>query len=410
MATRSGTVYNYTTLATVSGATVFSLKASTQEIFASGVSNGSGEFTVDIDTSQDVVYIPYKSAFEAYHRYLPQTADNVALYLSDPSYAQPSGIGDLFTHLVGSTLKTSSNVLDCKVTPCYGFVITDNGLDIFQLDDQRNVGFVVHSGGFSALAVTPDRCEKVLVCLGTTSGVAQLLFNPTNPPLTNNYSGQLEFPAYNSFLPSLVITKLAQTTFSGIAIATTSGVAVVTSGGTYSHSFSDTVTAMAVTSSGDLYYGVGTSGVLAKYGPIVNNWTAPDYSLSSISTPALLSDTINHIEVSTVSGYNHLFIATNSGVSIVKETRSNISSSPVQSLNSVISGATLNVTDTASDTSTTISGGKLYLSTLSGTVGTVQFIDLATNSGGTPYLVTDFESNLKFAGKAISGSAFIERR
>jgi hypothetical protein len=305
-------------------------------------------------------------------------------------------------------LLTSDIVRDTKSSPCHCFVITESGLDVIDIDKLENAGYISYSGGFTSLSVLRDRCDKNNILLGTSnSGIVEFEYTTTTGEMTEDLEVLFETP----LLPSNNIICLDRKESVPLCVGTTSGITVITSGGdAYSHICNCSVTSCFVTSSGDVYYSPLNSGIYVKYGPITSGWTTPDYYLNSTSTPALSGNRVNSVKVTKSGTDNHVFLATNSGISAYSENRGSISSSPMRYFGlSTFSGSSINVSDLEVFPVTTLSGGHLLFSTFSGShIGEVSELLLSSGVITKVYNLTDFET-ISGGQVSISGSKFLHR-
>ncbi len=405
---------DYYTNAGISGATVYSVSVTGTSIFAYSGTASDGSYTLNVPTSGQIIYVPFASGYRGYSRQLENYIDNVNLFLISGYSTLDSTSGSMFTSLYNALLTTSTNTLNLKTTPCNGVVITDGGLDVFDVDTLQNTAYIVRSGGFSALYVNPGRCEVNVFMLGTTTtGVQQINYSTTmEGNIGSSVSGYRSVPN----ILSNSVTCIHGNNRGDYVIGTTSGIDLIFSGGVrYYHTFSGGVSACYISSSGDVYYSPVNSGIYCKFNPISAIWTSPDYNLDSTTTPALSGNYINDIDITeTTSGstytYN-VFLATNSGITAYIENRSSISSSTTKTYKTVISGGIYNVTGVELEAGALVTSGYIILSTLSGTgSGVVQRLNTASDSIDRTYTYTDFESNLRRAGITLSGSKYLHRR
>lgn len=403
----SGTVRDYNTSIGISGAQVYSMGPTDFNFFDSVTSSGGGKFNINIPSSgTQVIYLPYKQGYKGYSRQLLGFVDDVDLFLRSGTSAPPSASGAVFASLVDAVLTTSNDVIDVKTTPCHAIAITSAGVDIFDPDTKTNIGYVARSGGYSAVYVDPDTCNEVQVYLGTsTSGLLRLDLEDN----TGNLEGFV-IPSYGTL--SLDIRSIKGNSSGNLVIGSSIGVDIVTSSGIFSHNTGVSVEACLVNEAGDVYYSPVGSGVYVKYGPIGSSWTVPDYILDSSSTPSLLSNTIHDIEtVPVVSGNDYVFLATSSGVNTYEEDRTAITGSLMNSFTTELSSTTLNVTGLEVHEGATYNSGSITYSTLENEFdGVVGILNLASGVVTSSLDSADFETNLRRAGTALSGSSFVHRR
>jgi len=303
-------------------------------------------------------------------------------------------------------LVTSTGVNDIDSNPCYVFIATTSGIDVFNPDYLENKAYSFIIGGCTSISVQNDRCEGD-VYLGTNnSGVLGFTMDDS---LSGNISGSVSGIYSYPDLVSNTVHCLSFNNEQGLAIGTSSGVTyITTSGNIYDHVFSGGVTSCMLTSSGDLYYSPTSSGVYAKYGPITSGWSSVDYMLNTSSVPALSGVYINDMEYKSTSSGNQVFLATNSGITMYDENRSNISGSYSRTIGSSLSGTT-NVTGIEINTNTSVFSGSLLFSTYAiGYSGVVGEYDLVTSGVSHVYSNVDFQST-SGTEEAISGSKLLSK-
>lgn len=406
MASISGTVKDYLSGLTISGAEVNVISVTGTTFFDSVTSSGGGKFNIDVPNSGQVIYVPYKENYRGYTRQLENYVDDVTLYLRSGTSTPATVSGSVYASLYDAVITTSTDVREVKTTPCHAIAITSAGVDIFLPDTKTNLGYVSRSGGYSAVYVDPNSCEEVEIYLGTsTSGLFRL-------DLEDN-EGDLQSFAFQSYsTSSLDIRAIDGNSQGDLVIGTASGVDLVTASGIFSYNLGSPVNVCRVTDEGDVYYSPVGSGIHVKYGPIGASWTVPDYNLDSQSTPNLLSDLINDIEVvSVVSGNNSVFLATSSGINVYEENRTAITGSNMSEYTSELNSSTLNVTGIELHSNSEYNSGEITYSTLEGSYqGVVNVLSLTSGSVSENLDVADFETNLRRAGTALSGSKFVHRR
>lgn len=338
----SGIVLDYYSEAGISGATVLAYTITGSSIHASGVSSSLGTFTLLCeDTDSDLIYIPLKINFIGYSIVLPINQSEITLYVREEPYPiNISGTGNI--NISSSTLKTSQKINDIKSTSCHLYIATSGGLDILDINTLENSGYISYSGGFTSMAITSGGCFDSSILLGTSnSGILE--FN-----IPDEYIGSLNLypllqPKWNSGSGTLLsnsVQCIDKNIYGSYIIGTNSGIDYYSYGGVrYYHSYGLELSTdcCGISDFEDLYYSPNGSGVYAKYGPIVSNWTTPDYRITESGTGnnpfPLLSNYINDLDLTSNSGSNSVFIASTRGFIAYDENRGD--------LDATASGATL---------------------------------------------------------------------
>ena len=424
MVTRSGTVYDIATSGTISGAEIYVLKVSGTELHDSTTSSGNGTFSIDVDPSQDVLYLPFKQGYRGYKAIRPSAEDDLSLYLSSGTGGIPQS-GNVFTSLVDACILTSNNVVDLTGTPCSLYAITDSGVDIIKKDGFINQGYAVLNSGISAIDVYRGGCDTVRVLLGyTPSGVLGFEYSASSGNVGDFYN-ELETITSSGLLsnPNIYCIHSSQDQ-DEFSVGTSGGIDFVSDlGVVYSHLITEGVTSCFLTPSGDLYYSPTESGMYVKYGPIISSWSSPDYILNSGTTPAFSGNRINDIEVVNVSGINHVFMATNSGIGVYREKRNAISGSQLKWFTSTLSGIAEEFTGLEVLPGSSISGGVIYGSSLVSGIQSledieggpnvksdftaVQSLSMESNSVLITYNDADIDIKLRRNDLALLGSKFL---
>jgi hypothetical protein len=399
MITVSGIVKDLDTGTPVSGATVYSILYTDNFLSSSGVTSSSGTFSITVPSGL-VSFIPFKENYWGHAKTLEYVGGVLDLNLSS-GIELPQSEGRMFTHLIDSSLVTSTNVLDSETNFDYIFAITDYGLDILDRWSLRNSGYLINSGGFSCISLDKSSSNVVDVYLGTTSGVGVLSYSGSGKQSLND-----SFEILYSGLDATCISSIEDS----ILVGTSSGITLISGGTSYSHLTNTSTEACLLLDSGDIYYSPAESGIYCKYSPVSSDWTSPDYLLDSNSIPSILSNKVNDIEIGVpTSGNLSIFLATSSGISIYDENRSAISGSTMKSLTYELESSVDNIIDVELLEGTTINLGNVLYTSLSGTSGEVKILDLEEDIVINHFERADLESNLKRAGLIkISGSRFVE--
>lgn len=407
-----GRVLDYFTETPVSGVDVFVLGNVTSGVLASGTTTSSGTFNFTTISGSDdfLTFYPSLSGYVGYSRFVERYLDNIDLYVKPKTYISTISSFEFFD----SPLKTSWNVNKLTTTPCELFALTDNGFDVIDSNTLQNVCSTVISGGVNTLGIFRQQCDDQLLYFTVpSSGVYSYTLSGSYNLNNILDEATLTYEGPTSLLSNNVIL-LDKNESNDLAIVSDSGIDYY-DGALSTRSFSQFTTpvdSIQVSTSGDLYYSPSGSGIYVKYKP-TSNWTSEDYFLNSTTTPALSGNVVNDLEVlNTPSGYT-LFLATNSGVSIIDENRSNISSSNIKYLgSSVISGAILNVSSIEVPPGTTTSSGSIFISTYDTVTkdGIVQEIDLSTDTVVNTFTESITDLRLRRSGLPISGSKTIALR
>lgn len=414
--TISGIVYDYFTNLPVSGVDILVFGVTTTGLVQSGISNSVGEFSFStfsgVGAGEEIVYYPRLSGYVGYTKQIYEYIDDVNLYVREKTYTSQAD----FINLTNSFLHGSTVVADLEVSPCYYFITTSGGLDIVDLNSNLNVAYASLSGGFTCVGLDENVCSSQEILLGTNGDGVYSYTLPDTEFLSQNITSEVLpfYTAASGDLTSNVIDCIdLDFETSRNLVGTESGVDYHSGATRYFSSYGSAVntTACKLTSSGDVYYSPTDSGIYAKYGLINADWGSPDYSLDSTTTPALSGNLVNDIDVTQVSGLNYVYLATNSGVFIYEEDRNDIATSTTKTYGlSVISGSSLNITGIKASTNSTLTSGKILISTYdtSTTDGVIQEIDLSTDTVINTFSTAFFESNLRRAGLSISGSRFLD--
>ena len=376
------------------------------EFFSSTVAGSGGHYVLTVP-SGEVVYLPFKESYRGHYVTENSSVSGVDLLLEQGTEL-PVSSGKVFTHLYNAPLVTSTTVLDIVSTVCHMFAITDSGLDIVDIYTHKNSGYVVYSGGFTSIYIDSAECDFVNVYLGTSSsGVMRVVYSGTGGDLSDN----LEFALSGSILPSTSVTSL-DGDGDALVVGTSSGICMVSGNDAYSHEFSAEVSTCRITASGDIYYSPTGSGVYVKYGPINSNWTEVDYTMTTSTTPSIVSDTVNILDYNVSnSGVYTVFLGTTSGICIYTEDRLTPSGSTVKILQEELDSTSYNVVSVLKYEDTLKDSGNLIFTVLStGDEGKVSILDLSTDSIVSNLDIANFETNLGRPGiTRISGSRFLDK-
>jgi hypothetical protein len=407
MVTRSGTVYDYVTSGTISGADVYVVLSGGVDFYDEVTTGASGTFSVEVPATGGVYYLPYKEGYKGRKFFTTTSGDDISLYL-ESGVAVSGGLPDVYTELYDSVLYTSSKVVDLSATRCNLFVATSGGLDILDTNTMDNVGYLTFSGGFNLVEVDKKSCEDVTVYLGTSqSGVYALSYRTY---VYGDFSAYLQSKVTYPSIQSNEVSCLSVGQSGVFAVGTISGLSLITSSGEFQDSSEDLITACFITPSGDIYYSPSSSGVCVKYGPVVSGWEDPDYILNTASTPAILSDDVNEIRVTPSSSGNTVFVATSSGISMYLENRTTLTGSQITNVTTELESSSLDVEGLETFIDSTYGEGNLLYSTdnttLSGAIGLLDLEALVV----TKYPEVTLETNLGRGKVSVSGSKVLEKR
>lgn len=402
-----GRVLDYFTDTPVSGVNVFVLGTSTSGVLASGITSASGNWDFPSISGTDTLvnYYPSLSGHVGYSRLIERYVDNIDLYIRAQSYSSSVSTINFFN----TALKTSWNLNSITTTPCNLFVTTDNGLDIIDNNTLENVNTTRISGGISALAVDRTSCDnqELYFCI-PESGVFSYSLSGNFPAdsILNNTLLAYEEPN----ILSNNVTFMDKNFNNDLALASESGIdfypgdVSIRKFTQYPSALNNT--ALKLNNNGDIYYSPTNSGLYVKYSPS-SDWSSPDYILDSSTTPALSGNIVNDLEIQTTSSGCTVFLATNSGITIYEENRSNISSSVFKYFDlNTISGSVVNVSSVEITPNTTLSSGVLFFSTYDEVTksGVIQELDLLSDTIVNTFSVSSVDLKLKRAGLPISGT------
>lgn len=330
MVTKSGIILDYDTNEGVSGALLHVYTSTGTTLLTSTGCSPIGTFTVTIPDSvdSDLIYVPLFPNKRGYTRQLSKNNNFINLYLRNVSGVPDIENLNLSLHNTG--LVTSLIVRDIISSPTHYYVVTDNGLDIIDVNTLFNVGYITRSGGFTSIALDRTISTSSGVYLGTTNSGVYKFNIPATYNINNRDISSLLSSAYSvqqSNLLSNTVQCLHINKRGELAVGTPSGIDFLSISGRRSHSYNtwSGTSDVFVSDYGDLYYSPTGSGLHVKYAPIAGNWVSPDYYIILSGTGPnafpLLSNYINDIAVTSVSGdtNNHVFLATQSGLMFFQE-------------------------------------------------------------------------------------------
>jgi len=327
----SGLVLDCNTGIGIEGVVVSAANAS-GTVLASGTSALNGYYEINIaNLNQQIVYYPYKPGYTGYTRTASYPITPLTLHLQvNNSIPVISGAGSAV--LTNSPFTTSMNIRKVLDTPSHIYACTDAGLDIIDLNTYDNVGYILWSGGFTSISLDQRATAVSGVQLGTaTSGVLEFKIPDYSALTSRNLFSRLT-TKYSTTVGSGVssnnIICLDRNILGEYLVGTVSGVDFFNAlNERVSHVFSSnlSVTACALSDDGDVYYSPTGSGIYVKYAPTAN-WSVPDYivQVGGVNPFPILSNIINDIKVTSVSGANLVFTATLSGLLCYQEDRSNL--------------------------------------------------------------------------------------
>jgi hypothetical protein len=403
----SGKVLNYLNDVPVSGVNVIILGTVTSGALASGITSSSGTWNCPTVSGTDslIIYYPSLSGYVGYTRTLERYLDNIDLYVKPKAYITPTESIDFFD----TPLKTSWTVSGLITTPCDAFIITDNGLDIIDSNSITSRSYLKISGGLLDVGVCREICGDQTVYLSVPNSGIYLYDFTSESPAAISASSLVTFRQVPNIL-SNNINKVSKNYSNDLALGSISGVDFIT-GDTQIRSYTQYGSAIGNTSlklnnEGDVYYSPTGSGLYVKYTPS-GNWTSPDYFINNTSTPSISGNTINDLEVIPTSSSYLIIMATNSGISVMDENRSNISLSSVKTFQlETISGSSLDIASIEVTTGSTFTSGTLFFSTydLNTFSGVIQQLDLQTNTITSTFTSGGVDLRLKRVGLAVSGA------
>lgn len=330
MVTKSGIVLDYDTNIGISGALVHVYTSTGTGLLTSTGCSPIGTFTVNIpDTvNADLIYVPLKPNYRGYTRQLSRHNNFTNLFLRQ-ILGQPS-IENVNLNLYNTGLVTSVVTRDIIASPTHYYIVTDNGLDIIDVNTLYNVGYTVRSGGYTSIALDRSVSTASGVYLGTSdSGVFR--FNiPASYDINNRDISGLIFSSYSVASGNLLsdnVQCLHINKRGELGIGTPSGIDFQSISGHKKHQYTAWTGTkdVFVSEYGDIYYSPTGSGLHVKYAPIASDWLTPDYFIVLSGTGPnpfpLLTNYINDIAVTSISGdtNNHVFLATESGLMYYQE-------------------------------------------------------------------------------------------
>lgn len=334
MAISSGVVLDYFLNTGISDAIVL-VYTITGSLYSQSKSNPDGTFNISIpDGYASLYYIPVKDGYIGYTMKYLSDDTIISLFLRQNTLGAPNISGTYSFTFDNDILYTGNTVRDIKASPCHIYVATNGGLDIIDINTIENVGYIVYSGGFNCIALNKGYCAKSPVLLGTTnSGVLEFpiprSYDSSNKNQTNSL--RLKWAASNNRLLSNIVTSIDQNLTNNYVIGTVSGIDFyTTSGARYYFQYNSELDTdcCAISEFNDLYYSPTNSGVYVKYSPVTSNWSSVDYIVKLSGTGdnpfPLLSNYINDIAITSISGQNSVFLATQSGLVAYDENRSNL--------------------------------------------------------------------------------------
>lgn len=326
MALVSGILLDYYTNEYVPNANVYAFTTSGGDLIGSTTADPVGMFSLDVPVSSGKISyvasvsshdVSYSVSYEPYNNF-------INLFVRSSTSPGLTISGGAHFNINNSMLTTSAKVVQLLPTVSNMFAATVAGLDIIDFNTNSNVGYVERDGGFTSLVFIRNNSLGGDLLLGTSnSGVYRLelpvIFDSNSRDYTNSIGGIYSYST--SGLTSDNIMCMNSNSNDDILIGTDSGIDYYTNSGTtryYLDYIGITGTSCCFISEyGDLYYSPVGSGLHVKYGPITDNWYSPDYVVVESGTGdydfPLESNYINDVSVTSMSGGNHVFVASTSG-------------------------------------------------------------------------------------------------
>lgn len=328
----SGILLDYDTNIGISGGNISIVSTQTSGVLCQLTTSPIGTFFIDLLVSSgNLIFTPIVNNYINYSKYVYKDVTFVTLFSRKTSQV-PSASGTLFSNMYNQSITTSDTIRDITNVLTNFYVITDNGLDIIDRNTYNNVGYILHSGGFTSISVHKPTASVSGLLLGTSYSGVYKYIPPSEYDINNreiDFSQLLQiYKQENSTLLSNRVDCMHQNINKDIVIGTESGIDYYSSSGNhYFHQYSSGIgtTACFISDYGDIYYSPTNSGLYVKYATITGNWTEPDYIVELSGTGLypfpLLSNYINDVVVTSVSGAenNHVFIATQSGLVVYTE-------------------------------------------------------------------------------------------
>lgn len=330
MAISSGIVLDLDTNLGVSGARVF-VYTSSASLYSQGICTPVGTFNISIpDNQSSIVFVPMQIGYKGYSVCAPSYDPPMSLFMrKDSNQPNISGAGTL--NFIDPILITSNNINDIKASPCNMYIATQEGLDILDINTFKNVGYISYSGGFNCITLNKNYCSNSNVLLGTSnSGVLEFIMSDVYDTYGENLTSLLKpkWSLNNGSLLSNKVTCIDQNLQNSYLVGTNSGIDYYSSSGIryYSQYPIDLDTKVCrISEFDDLYYSPIGSGMYAKYATVTGNWIDPDYKVNLSGTGLypfpLLTNYINDIKLTSISGNNSIFLATQSGLVYYNENR-----------------------------------------------------------------------------------------
>ena len=337
MATNSGIILDSNSNLGVPGVSIIAITGSL--VYANAITKPVGVFSITVpSTDIQVTYIPYKMGYRGYSKTISSTINFLNLYVKTELNIVPSG--NNYINLNNNTHSTSSNVIDVKTTATHFYAITDYGMDIIDANTLNNVGYIKRPGGFTCMCLNKDAAVLSGIYLGTSdSGVYQFIIPETYSNTNRDYSTSSSYTNKYSTSGNKVVSNNIQCmdlNLNGdLIIGSVSGIdtyintfsGIVGSGGVtvvnhYNTNYNSSVgtTACAISEYRDVQYSPTNSGMYCKH-TVSGNWSIPDYIVctTGINPFPIYSDYINNIKITSISGANEVFIATQSGILCYKD-------------------------------------------------------------------------------------------
>jgi ligand-binding sensor domain-containing protein len=309
-------------------------------------------------------------------------------------------------------LKTATNVLDIRTSPCHVYVATGSGLDIFDKDTYTNLAYAfTGSAAVTCLAVDSLVCDNNVITLGTnSSGVLEVVYSgltSTTGDISNLLYSKYTYPT----IPSNEVKCLNRDRNGNLLVGTTSGIVFIEPSGTVYSGVVEDIDSCYLSTSGDAYFSIGGSGIYVQYGPISSAWSY-SYYLDTTTTPALPSNTVNNIALglTTASGIE-VFLATSSGLVSYSENRVNIALSILHNYTAELQSSGYDVYGLSliDEANTAASSGALYFSTSggSGVSGTVAHFNIVAGSGSVVEKYSSVYASPSGSFESISGATVL---